>query len=193
MRLLDFCFPQEGNFPIWGQAIHILTQFEPIEPAMLQAVQQGIFKLLSQHSVRDAPRGGTWLRRLHWWRKEGKYRRQKSLATDGIRAHNHQITRHVLYHCATTAALGQAIQLGIAPRSWNLKPNWFVCGSAQEIKKCRQGRPLSSAKHRRFKGDPALRRHGNFCIDNSSTIVRQYCWEFQQLRGWLSPSRKCWN
>ena len=60
MRLLDFCFPQEGNFPNRGHAIHFLTQFELIEPAMLQAVQLGIhFKLLLQHSVRDAPQGGT--------------------------------------------------------------------------------------------------------------------------------------
>ena len=28
--------------------------------------------LLSRHTVRDGPPWGTWLRKLHWWRKVGK-------------------------------------------------------------------------------------------------------------------------
>ena len=43
------------------------------------AAQLGIhfFLFLSQHTFRDAPPWGIWLRTLHWWRKVGRDRRNK--------------------------------------------------------------------------------------------------------------------
>ena len=37
----------------------------------------GSFLLLSQHTDRDAPPWGTWIRTLHGWRKVGKERKKK--------------------------------------------------------------------------------------------------------------------
>ena len=68
--------------------------------------------LLSLHTVGDAPTWGTWLRTLHWWRKVGRDIRNrkkrkkkiKSPAPCWIQTHDLQITRRVLFRCATTAA-----------------------------------------------------------------------------------------
>ena len=40
----------------------------------------GSFLLLSQHTNRDAPPWGTWIRTLHWWRKVGKDGKKKKKA-----------------------------------------------------------------------------------------------------------------
>ena len=71
-----------------------------------QQSRHQFFKLLSQHKCRDAPPWWTWLRTLHWWRKVGKDRKKKknSPVPGRIRTHNVQITRRVLYRCATTVS-----------------------------------------------------------------------------------------
>ena len=53
------------------------TQSELVGPALPRAAQLGIHFFNSQHTVRDAPPWGTWLRTLHWWRKVGKHREKK--------------------------------------------------------------------------------------------------------------------
>ena len=61
-----------------NQSWYIISQCELIEPVLPQGAQQGVhFLFLLQHTVRDAPPWGTWLRTLHWWRKVGRDREKK--------------------------------------------------------------------------------------------------------------------
>ena len=66
---------------------------------------------LLQHTVKDAPLRGTWLRTLHRWRKEGKYRIGRNPSTYKIRTHDLLIMRRVLYHCGTTTTHIRLIKL----------------------------------------------------------------------------------
>ena len=64
---VDSCAHWHVFNPIWAY----WTCFAPGSTA------RHSFLLLLQHTDRDAPPWGTWLRTLHWWWKVGKYRRRK--------------------------------------------------------------------------------------------------------------------
>ena len=99
-----FCVHTGEEYPTWhGHWLQFpflvlffnLSLFHPMQHNLAS-----IF-LLSEHTVRDAPPWGTWLRTLrHWWRKA-----ENSPAPDRIQTHNVQIMWRVLYRSATTAAL----------------------------------------------------------------------------------------
>ena len=126
------CLPHNKFFsPIWANWACF---------ARGRTARHPFFKLLSQHTVKDAFPGGTWLGALNWWRKVGKdrRRRKKAQCTAEFKPPNLLITRLAVYWWATTVShrirfFIHANNLQLLHYSWQhsteeLNRNWIFSG-----------------------------------------------------------------